>query len=74
MVSSGPDVYLLHYDRAPRLVTGDVAVVHDDHDATVITSSAFRLLEARRTDRPMTGPFADRDAALAALGVTGLFA
>ena len=62
-------LYLLRYDRAPRLVAGDVAIVHDDRDATVVTSSEFRLTEARRTDREMTGPYADRDEALGALGV-----
>jgi hypothetical protein len=61
------DVYLLDYDRPPKAVEGDLALLAADQGVTVLTSSAFRLLEARRTDRGMRGPFPTTDEALAAL-------
>ena len=66
------DVYLLDYDRPPKAVEGDFAlfgVANEDGGSrvAVVTSSAFRLTEARRTDRGMRGPFASADEALSAL-------
>jgi hypothetical protein len=61
------DVYLLDYDRSPKAVEGDVAVLSTDEGVAVLTSSAFRVTEARRTDRGMRGPFASADEALSAL-------
>ncbi|MEO5920701.1 MAG: hypothetical protein ABIQ01_06100 [Pseudolysinimonas sp.] len=51
------DVYLLHYDRPPKTVAGDLAVIDDQGAAIVVTASAFRIQEARRTDRAMSGPY-----------------
>ena len=59
------DVYLLDYDRPPKAVAGDFALLPADAGVTVLTNSQFRLVEARRTDRGMRGPFASVAAALA---------
>ena len=59
------DVYLLDYDRPPKAVEGDLALLPADEGVTVLTSSAFRLMEARRTDRGMRGPFATVEEAVA---------
>ena len=64
------DVYLLDYDRPPKAVEGDFALfglARREARVAVVTSSAFRLTEARRTDRGMRGPFASADEALSAL-------
>ena len=61
------DVYLLDYDRPPKAVEGDFALLGIGEGVAVVTSSAFRLTEARRTDRGMRGPFASADEALSAL-------
>lgn len=61
------DVYLLDYDRPPKAVEGDFALLGTGEGVAVVTSSAFRLTEARRTDRGMRGPFASADEALSAL-------
>ena len=61
------DVYALDYDRPPKAVEGDYALLGSGEGVAVVTSSAFRLLEARRTDRGMRGPFASADEALSAL-------
>jgi hypothetical protein len=66
------DVYLLDYDRPPKAVEGDFALLgranfDGSSGVAVVTSSAFRLTEARRTDRGMRGPFASADEALASL-------
>ena len=66
------DVYALYYERRPKLVEGDFAVLDAPDEANadgviVVTSSAPRLLEARRTDRIMHGPFASAEAAEAQL-------
>jgi hypothetical protein len=65
------EVYLLDYDRPPKAVEGDLALIgfaREDGSSgvAVVTSSAFRLTEARRTDRAMHGPFASVDEAFAA--------
>ncbi len=59
------DVYLLDYDRPPKAVEGDLALLPAAEGVTVLTFSQFRLVEARRTDRGMRGPFASVAAALA---------
>ncbi len=56
---------MLYYDRPPRAVEGDLALLPAGEGVTVLTSSQFRLIEARRTDRGMRGPFATVEAALA---------
>jgi hypothetical protein len=61
------DVYLLDYDRPPKAVEGDLALLPAEDGITVLTNSDFRLTEARRTDRGMRGPFATADEALSAL-------
>ena len=61
------EVYLLDYDRPPKAVAGDFALLNSGGGVSVVTSSAFRLLEARRTDRGLRGPFASADEALSAL-------
>jgi hypothetical protein len=54
----GLEVYVLHYDVAPRTIEGDFAVIWDGREATVVSSAPARILEAQRTDRGMEGPFA----------------
>jgi hypothetical protein len=54
----GDEVYVLHYDQRPKSVAGDFAIIDDGRETTVVTSSLFRITEARRTDRGMEGPFA----------------
>jgi hypothetical protein len=61
------DVYLLDYDRPPKTVEGDFALLSLGEGVAVVTASAFRLTEARRTDRGMRGPFASADDALASI-------
>jgi hypothetical protein len=61
------DVYLLDYDRPPKAVAGDFALLRTGDGVAVVTTSVFRLTEARRTDRGMRGPFASADEALSAL-------
>jgi hypothetical protein len=61
------EIWALDYERPPKAVEGDFALLGLGDGVAVITSSAFRLLEARRTDRGMRGPFATADEALAAL-------
>lgn len=61
------DVYMLDYDRPPRAVEGDLVLLGLGDGVAVITSSVFRLTEARRTERGMRGPFASADEALAAV-------
>jgi hypothetical protein len=51
------DLYVVHYERTPKTVSGDLVVIPEADGAAVLTSSAFRVLEARRTDRRMEGPF-----------------
>jgi hypothetical protein len=58
------EVYLLDYDRPPKAVDGDLALLGLGGGFAVVTSSAFRLTEARRTERGMRGPFASADEAL----------
>jgi hypothetical protein len=59
------EVYLLDYDRPPKAVDGDLALLPAEAGVTVLTYSQFRLVEARRTDRGMRGPFSSVAAALA---------
>ena len=61
------EIWALDYERPPKAVEGDFALLALGDGVAVITSSAFRLLEARRTDRGMRGPFATADEALAAV-------
>lgn len=56
--SLGLEVHVLHYDRAPKTIDGDFAVIWDGIEATVVSSAPARILEAQRTDRGMEGPFA----------------
>ena len=66
------DVYLLDYDRPPKAVEGDFALLglaksDGSSGVAVVTASVFRLTEARRTDRGMRGPFASADEALSSI-------
>jgi hypothetical protein len=66
------EVFVLDYDRPPKAVEGDFALLglaksDGSSGVAVVTASAFRLTEARRTDRGMRGPFASADEALSAL-------
>ena len=54
----GLEVHVLHYDRAPKTIDGDFAVIWDGIEATVVSSAPARILEGQRTDRGMEGPFA----------------
>ncbi|MEO8261259.1 MAG: ACT domain-containing protein [Pseudolysinimonas sp.] len=54
----GVEVYLMRYDRAPKTIDGDFAVIFDGREATVVSSAPARILEAQRTDRGIEGPFA----------------
>ncbi len=61
------EVFVLDYDRPPKAVEGDLVRFGLGDGVAVVTSSAFRLTEARRTDRGMRGPFASADEALASI-------
>ena len=61
------EVYLLDYDRPPRAVEGDLALLGRGDGVAVVSSSVFRLTEARRTDRGMRGPFGSADEAITSL-------
>jgi hypothetical protein len=54
----GLEVYVLHYDVAPKRIDGDFAIIFDGREGTVVSSAPARILEAQRTDRAMEGPFA----------------